>query len=73
MRDALRHGMKPILFIMFLALGPALADQLGVVPRGFANALGLPEASRAAAAADPGAVARVTAPAGRAWLCGRGS
>jgi hypothetical protein len=39
--------MKPVLFIVFLALGPALADQTSAIP---------PQCAAPAAAIDDGAV-----------------
>ncbi len=69
----LRHHMKPVLFIMFLALGPAIADQLAVVPPGYAGAMAAPVASLGTTAANRGAIARAIAPSTRALLCGSGS
>ena len=61
--------MKPVLFIVFLALGPALADQLRVVPPLCADATAAPGAL---GTAEPNrdAVAYATTPFSRAWLCG---
>jgi hypothetical protein len=64
--------MKPVLFIVFLALGPALAEQLRVVPPPYADAMAVPVAL-GTATANRGAVAHAIGPAGRAWLCGGGS
>jgi hypothetical protein len=56
-------GMKPILLIAFLALGPALADLVRVPPASVA-----PLTAAVARHASAGAP---TAPlAGRTWLCG---
>jgi hypothetical protein len=65
--------MKPVLFIVFLALGPAIADQLAVVPSTYADAMSAPVASLGSTAANRSAIARATTPSGRALLCGRGS
>jgi hypothetical protein len=64
--------MKPVLFLVFLALGPAIADQLAVVPAPYAEAMAAPVASLGTTAATRSAVARATTPSGRALLC-RGS
>jgi len=65
--------MKAALFIAFLALGPALADQLAVAPQAYADAMAAPVASLGTTAANRSAIARATAPSGRVLLCGRGS
>jgi hypothetical protein len=65
--------MKTVLFIVFLALGPALADQLAVVPAHYNAAMATPLASLGAAAASRSAVEHPTTPSERAVLCGRGS
>jgi hypothetical protein len=65
--------MKPILLIAFLAVGPALADQLRVVPPAYADAMAGPAASLGTTAASRSAIANAATPSGRAWLCGRGS
>ena len=67
------HRMKTVLFIVFLALGPALADQLAVAPAHYAVAMATPFASLGAAAANRSAVDHATTPSERAALCGRGS
>jgi hypothetical protein len=55
-------GMKPILLIAFLALGPALADQIQVPPPGTPPLTAI--AARHAGAGAP------TAPlTERTWLC----
>lgn len=72
-RDAPRHGMKTVLLIGFLALGPALADQLRMVPPAYADAMAPPVTSLGTTAASRSAIANATTPSGRTWLCGRGS
>jgi hypothetical protein len=69
MRDADLRGMKPILLLAFLALGPALADQFPVSrpasdPIAEAVAAGVSDAASADAllAAHQGE---------HLWLCGR--
>jgi hypothetical protein len=64
MRDADLCGMKPILLIAFLALGPALADQFRV-PALEAAPLTDPVARHASADAPTAPMAEHT------WLCGR--
>jgi hypothetical protein len=59
-------GMKPVLFLAFLALGPALADQLPLIP-----AASVPDT---VAALDRAPAAYPTGPRSeqaRALLCGR--
>ncbi|HET7504360.1 MAG TPA: hypothetical protein VFK02_25235 [Kofleriaceae bacterium] len=61
--------MKPVLFIAFLALGPALADQLtDAAPVYFRVAAGPIATFGNPLSRDP--VARATTPAERDWLCG---
>jgi hypothetical protein len=62
--------MKTVLFLAFLALGPALADQMRLVPRVYTDS---PTSPVAAASTEPIAVALAhgTAAHDRAWLCGR--
>jgi hypothetical protein len=72
-RDAFHQGMKPVLFIVFLALGPAIADQLAVVPPAYVDAMAAPVAALGTTAANRSAIARATTPSARALLCGSGS
>jgi hypothetical protein len=54
--------MKPLLFLAFLALGPAFAEQFPIVPRVVSDAV-----------AQSAGTAPTAAPreAERIWLCGR--
>lgn len=65
MANAVFSGMKPILLLAFLALGPALAEQFPLAPN-------LAPATADALALRSGAMPQ-TAPreAERIWLCGR--
>lgn len=50
MRDAASVGMKPLLFLAFLALGPALGDQISLAPGP------LPGPTHGSMTASPGAL-----------------
>jgi hypothetical protein len=54
--------MKPVLLLAFLALGPALAEQVPIVP---------PVVSDAVAQSSSTAPAAAPREAERIWLCGR--
>jgi len=65
MANAAFSGMKPVLLLAFLALGPALAEQFPVVPNltpGASDALA--QGSGTTPQAAPRAAERI-------WLCGR--
>ncbi|HEU4732574.1 MAG TPA: hypothetical protein VFT22_31985 [Kofleriaceae bacterium] len=64
--------MKPVLFIAFLALGPALADQLTRVAPGYFRVAAGPVAmlSRPLSSNPVAPLARAPTQAERDWLCG---
>jgi len=61
-RMLLFSRMKPLLFLAFLALGPALAEQVPIVPRVVSDAV--VQSAGTAPAAAPREAERI-------WLCGR--
>jgi hypothetical protein len=65
MTNAAFSGMKPVLLLAFLALGPALAQQFPVVPN---LAPGISGALAQRSGTTPQAAPRE---AERIWLCGR--
>jgi hypothetical protein len=69
MRDAVLRGMKPILLLAFLALGPALADQFPVTRPASDPAV----EAVAPAGSDAASVDALLAARGsdHLWLCGR--